>query len=136
LRQREKLQQLFTDNPLLVTKAIKCTPLDAEFLNKARDILEENYMDGDFTTLNFCEKLALNRNSVNNKIKAFTNLTTSEYIKNFRLEKAMHMLIGSNESINNIVMDAGFNSPQVFNKAFKVRFKCTPKEYRSANRQA
>lgn len=133
LRQREKLQKLFTENPFLRTKDIKCTPLDAEFLEKAVTILEKHYADGDFAVIDFCKELALNRNSVHNKIKAFTNQTTSEYIKNFRLEKAIRLLVGSNNSITHVYMDVGFNSPQAFNKAFKRRFNCTPTEYRKQN---
>ncbi len=133
LRQREKLQKLFTENPFLRTKDIKCTPLDAEFLEKAVTILEKHYADGDFAVIDFCKELALNRNSVHNKIKAFTNQTTSEYIKNFRLEKAIRLLVGSNNSITHIYMDVGFNSPQAFNKAFKRRYNCTPTEYRKQN---
>ncbi|MFT5819209.1 MAG: signal transduction histidine kinase/AraC-like DNA-binding protein [Crocinitomix sp.] len=133
LRQRKKLQTLFTEKPFLLAKDIKCTPLDAEFLEKAVKILEKHYSDGDFVVLDFCRELALNRNSVHNKIKAFTNQTTSEYIQNFRLEKAIRLLIGSNNSISNIYMDVGFNSPQAFNKAFKRRHHCTPTEYRNQN---
>ena len=130
LRQRKNLHKLFSENPLLYSKEIKCTPLDAEFIDKARQILENNYGDGDFSVNAFCAELALNRNSVNNKLNALANQSTAEYIKNFRLEKALKMLVETDTSISGIYVDCGFNSPQSFNKVFKKKYGCTPSEYR------
>ena len=130
LRGRKKMQEVFERNPLLLGQKIECTDLDADFLQKALKILEENYADGEFTTTQFCEKLSLNRNSVHNKIKAFTGQSTAQYIKNYRLEKATEMLLKTNETITAIYLENGFNSTQAFNKAFKAKYNCTPIEYR------
>lgn len=131
LRQRLNLHKLFSENPLLYSKEVKCTPIDSDFIDRARNILKDHFSNGDFSVRDFCMELALNRTSVNTKIKALTNQSTAEYIKNFRLEKAAKMLIESNSTIIEICTDTGFNNPQVFNKAFKKKFNSTPSKYRS-----
>ena len=135
LRQRKNLHKLFSENPLIYSKEIQCTPLDAKFLDNARTILDNNFDNGEFSLNEFCSELALNRNSVHNKIKALTNQSIAEYIKNFRLEKAVKMLIETTMSMTDIYVGAGFNSPQAFNKAFKKRFDSTPSEYRNVKQQ-
>lgn len=131
LRQRKRLQKLFTENPFINSKEIKCTKLDAEFIDKARSILEENFDNGEFTVNDFCKALALNRNSVHNKIKSFTNDNTSGFIRNFRLEKAAKLLLETNMSITDVYSNTGFNSPQSFNRVFKDKFKFSPSEFRN-----
>ena len=135
LRQRQHLHKLFSENPLLYSKDIKCTPLDADFVDRARKILEKFSSDGDFAVEEFCRELALNRTSVNTKIRALTNQSVAKYIKNFRLEKAVKLLLETNAGISAICTDSGFNSIQVFNKAFKKKYNMTPSVYRSEFRQ-
>lgn len=130
LRQRTHLHKLFSENPLLYSKEIKCTQLDAQFLDQARKILEKHFSDGDFSVEKFCSELASNRTSINNKLKALSNQTTASYIKNFRLEKAVKLLIETNLSIFDISISTGFKNSQVFNKSFKNKFSVTPSEYR------
>ena len=132
LRQRLHLHKLFSENPLLFSKEINCTALDADFIDKARNVLEKHYSNGDFTVNLFCMELGLNRTSVNNKLKALTNHSTASYIRNFRLEKALKMLIENKLTIKEISIDTGFNSIQVFNKAFKNKFETTPTVYRAS----
>ena len=134
LRQRKHVQKTFSRNPLRTPETIKCPPLDALFLENAQKILEEHFSNGDFTVVKFCSEIGLNRNSVYKKIKAYTGQTTSDYIKNFRLEKSIQLLLGSDEDITTIYLNCGFNSGQAFNKAFKKKYGDTPSEYRKENR--
>ena len=135
IRQRKQLQKLFNQNPLVHVKGIKCSDIDDAFFTKARTILAKNYQNGDFSVSDFCVELTLNRNSVHNKIMAFTNDNTSRYIKNFRLEKAAQMLMETTIAISDIYIKNGFNSSQAFNKAFKERFKITPTAFREEKRE-
>lgn len=130
LRQRKHLHKLFSENPFLLSKEAKCSNLDTQFLDRAQHIMEENYDDGEFSVNDFCTAIALNRNSVHNKMKALTGLSTSQYIKNFRLIKAAELLAKTEMNIIAVGEEAGFNSPQAFNKAFRERFEKTPSEFR------
>lgn len=54
----------------------------------------------------------------------------SEYLNDMRLERAKVMLCNTDKSIAEIAMDCGFQSVTYFNRLFKRRYKCTPKEIR------
>lgn len=134
LRQRKKLQKLYLENPLRFIKRDNLiSKLDSEFLEKVQSILESNYSNGDFTVNEFCKELALNRNSVHIKIKNYTGKGTGEYIRNYRLSRALTMLMESRMSIADISIACGFNSSQAFNQIFKKEFEVTPGQYRKNN---
>ncbi len=130
-RQRKRLQEQFIQNPMLSLDEFNCTPKDALFIKKARKILEKHYQNEELTVEEFCSALALNRNSVHNKLKAFTGENTSYFIRNYRLEKAVKLLSETDQSITEVWMSTGFKSAQVFSKAFKNKFKLSPSQYRS-----
>ena len=55
----------------------------------------------------------------------------SQYINNVRINYATTVLENSQESITSICLDCGFESQRTFNRAFKDRYKMTPREYRN-----
>ena len=55
----------------------------------------------------------------------------NKYLNGIRLNYAISDLENTNESITNICLDAGFESQRTFNRAFKERYKMTPREYRN-----
>lgn len=52
------------------------------------------------------------------------------YVNGVRLNYAIAALENTNESITSICMDAGFASQRTFNRAFKDRYKVSPREWR------
>ncbi len=58
------------------------------------------------------------------------DMTFTEYVNLLRLAKAEHCLLHSDKSVSEITYEYGFASTQYFNKLFKERNGCSPKEYR------
>lgn len=54
----------------------------------------------------------------------------NKYVNGIRLNYASAILENSQDSITNICLDCGFESQRTFNRAFKERYKVTPREYR------
>ena len=61
-----------------------------------------------------------------------TNLrmTPVEYIREYRLKKACELLADTDTPITQIAYGCGFGSGSYFGKIFRLRFRCTPWEYR------
>lgn len=53
------------------------------------------------------------------------------YVNGIRLNYAVSMLDGTNEPITSVCYDSGFESQRTFNRAFKERYRMTPREYRN-----
>lgn len=59
------------------------------------------------------------------------HITPAEYIKNYRLQMACHMLAKSKETITYISHACGLGSSSYFGKVFREQEGCTPIEYRN-----
>jgi AraC-like DNA-binding protein len=60
-----------------------------------------------------------------------TGRTLSEYIVDIRLGFAARMLVDSAKNISEICYECGFNNLSNFNRIFKARRNCTPREFRA-----
>lgn len=56
--------------------------------------------------------------------------TPFEYVQRRRMNRARHLLHGSDKSINEIATEAGYGSPFYFSRAFRARFGTSPRAYR------
>jgi AraC family cel operon transcriptional repressor len=60
--------------------------------------------------------------------------TPTAYILEIRLSYAANLLVNSNLSVLEIMLDAGFENASYFNRHFKARFAVTPRQFRQAIR--
>lgn len=62
--------------------------------------------------------------------KKHMNITMTEYLNGKRLEYATYLLKFSDSNISTIINEFGFSSVPYFNKIFKKKYGCTPREFR------
>lgn len=67
--------------------------------------------------------------------KLHTGKTLSEYIIDIRLGFASRLLIDSSRSVAEICYECGFNNLSNFNRIFKRKKDCSPKEFRMSYRK-
>lgn len=65
--------------------------------------------------------------------KQHTNMTSIEYLNQYRLEMAARRLKATDFSVTSIALESGFNNVSYFNRIFKKKFGVTPREYRSCS---
>ncbi len=69
-------------------------------------------------------------------LRCFRNtigITPIQYVKQYRIRRAAHLLTSTAEKIINIGTQCGFQEMSYFAKAFKEIMGCTPSEYRRRN---
>lgn len=104
---------------------------DGSFIEKINLYIEENIDNYNFNVNELSDLLGLSTTQVYRKIKALTGYSPVEYIRIYKLNKAMKMLIQTEYSIKEISYKSGFNSPSYFGKCFKKEYGQLPKNYRS-----
>lgn len=99
------------------------------FLEKVIREIEKNIHDSEFDVEKLCKALGLSQPQTYRKIKAITDLSISEFIRNTRLKKAARMFSENNLTVSEVAYQVGFNDPNYFTKCFTKLFGQTPTDY-------
>ena len=81
----------------------------------------------------FAELLFLSPNYLSDLLKKETGKTAQEYLHYYLIEEAKNNLLNTNDPINEIAFNLGFEYPQYFSKLFKSKTGMTPLAYRNMN---
>lgn len=103
---------------------------DELFLERLMKIINDNLEDTDFTVENLAEKAGISRVQLHRKLKDLVGISTSEFIRNFRLKQAAELLKDNKVNISQIAYLVGYSNPTLFSSNFKKAYGCSPKEYR------
>lgn len=57
-------------------------------------------------------------------------ITPVEYLRNYRIQKACHLLMETSESVTSVGLSCGFGNSSYFIKTFREKMGYTPQEYR------
>ncbi|WP_282043741.1 two-component regulator propeller domain-containing protein [Winogradskyella flava] len=132
-----RLSQLITSRQLIFNKYFSVisdsdnkttTSLDKEFIEKVLGYIEASIGDPNLNVESLAFQLNLSRSQFYRKIKALTNQTANEFIRNVRLIKAKQIIESGNNNISEVCYKVGFSSPSYFTKCFKSHFGVLPKE--------
>ena len=58
--------------------------------------------------------------------------TVKAYVKRLRLERAAFALNYTDRTVTDVALDAGYESHEAFTRAFRGRFGCAPRDFRSS----
>ena len=128
---REKLKEYFTREFLLNPKEVKLASPEDEFLKKAVKVVEENISNPNLNVELLMNELGVSRTQLFRKLKAITNYSASQFIRNIKLKRAAQLLQNKSYNITEVLYLSGFNSPSYFTACFKEMYGCLPKEYHS-----
>ena len=92
--------------------------MDQVFYKKLVDILEANYADDKFGSKELSERIGISRSQLHRKLNTLVQKSTSQFIREFRLEKSMVMLQSNLATASEISYRVGFNSPIIFQYLF------------------
>lgn len=129
IEQRKKLRQLFSHELVLQPKQISLPSRDAEFLSQLLSLLEEKHSDPDFNIDELAQDVAMSRMQLHRKLKALTDQSPGELLRNFRLERARQMLTNTGMQVSEVCYKAGFNNVSNFSKVFKEFTGVSPSEF-------
>ena len=102
---------------------------DKQFLHLFIDQLDRFYKDSEISVEKISKNIGVSRVHLYRKIKEITGLSPVDYIRNFRLAKAVQLLDQKRFSISEIAYQTGFSSPAYFSKCFRDLFEMTPTAY-------
>jgi len=129
--QRRKLQALYSQQKGISKKESGFfNSIDNEFLQKLTTTIDEHLEDEALTVEELAKKVNLSRSQLHRKLKALTDQSATEFLRNYRLDRAMELLRNKSGNIGTVAMMVGFPNQQYFSTRFKKRFGLSPSEVR------
>ncbi|MDR2919774.1 MAG: response regulator [Tannerella sp.] len=134
LENRKTVRETFNRSPWLPYSTLVSTKSDEAFLTRLNEEIEKNISDENFSVESLTDVLSISRSNFQRKLKGICGVTPGEYLRNYRLRKACHLLIETPLRINEVAFQVGFNSASYFTKAFIKCYKVSPKEFVQSNK--
>ena len=115
-------------NQLIIQSPVQSPELHP-WLQKFRDLIIE-HIDEEITGEWLSQHLFLSRSQIHRKLQSLANVSTTEYIKQIRLQQARKLLMETELSIEEISHKVGFKSASHFSTSFKAAFDQNPSALR------
>ena len=117
LAQADKVEQVKVkgNNDVLMEKIMRC--------------VNENLSDPDFGMEVLTREVGISRAQLHRKMKELTGISTSEFIRNLRLEQAARLIREKKVNITQVAYAVGFNNQAHFSTVFKKHFGMSPTEF-------
>ncbi len=103
------------------------------FMEQVMAVLEANFSSSEFGPNELSEKMGMSRNVLNKKLNAEIGFTSSQFIRNYRLDFARKLLAENfaDRNITEIAYKSGFNDPKYFTRCFTKQYGTSPSNYRA-----
>ena len=102
--------------------------MDDEFIQKLKEILESNLSNENFGVKELAVEAGISRSQLHRRLHDAVSKSSSQFIREYRLQKAMEMLKANAATASEIAYRVGFSSPTYFSTAFKSFYGYSPGE--------
>ena len=107
---------------------------DSRRVQKVQKYIADHYQE-DIRLADMADMVGMTSVSFSRFFHLRTGKTLSEYIIDIRLGFATRLLVDSSQTIAEICYDCGFNNLSNFNRMFRKKKECSPKEFRENYRK-
>ena len=112
---------------------IKGRSYSSNYVERCKDYVRKHFKEKIYLE-DIAEKLGISTGYLSRLFKKETGQNLQDYIVDFRVERAVNLLVYSDESIPDIAEYVNFPSQSYFGRVFKERKGMTPKQYRDKNK--
>lgn len=106
----------------------------AEMITVISDYIQNNYAKP-LLLREISAKLGYDYNYMSRYFRKVFQMTFTEFVNTYRLERAIELLENTDKDIITISYESGFQSVRNFNAFFKKNLKTTPTQYRKTSRK-
>jgi signal transduction histidine kinase/DNA-binding NarL/FixJ family response regulator len=127
--QRQKLKDHYFKDHQIETKAKVHSIKDKEFVDQLLSIIEDQLNNPELDVEFICKKIGMSRTKLYQKIKYITGQSIGDFVRTFRLKKAMEIMTKEDVLLTEVMYRVGMQTQSYFTKAFKKEFGKTPTQF-------
>jgi DNA-binding response OmpR family regulator len=125
---RKQLREKYKRELILKPSEVSVNSIDESFLLKVMKVVDENLDNENFNMDKLGQGVAMSRSQIHRKLHALTNQSATQFIRSYRLDRAMDLIKKNAGSISEIAYMVGFSDPSYFSKCFHEQFNLTPSD--------
>ncbi len=125
---RKRLREKYSMAIELKPSELKSESMEDRFLKKVMTVVESHIMDPSFGLEQFASAVGMSKIQLYRKLKALTQHTPNEFIRDIRLQRANQLLRNRTGNVAEVAYQVGFKNLSYFSKTFKEKFGKTPSE--------
>ncbi|SFR31345.1 AraC-type DNA-binding protein [Robiginitalea myxolifaciens] len=84
-----------------------------------------------YSLKDLCNRSGMSSSKLQEGFKFLYQRTVADYIRNVRLERAEYLLRKTDMNVSEVVYSVGLTSRSYFCKIFKLKYKCSPRDYKT-----
>jgi signal transduction histidine kinase/DNA-binding response OmpR family regulator/GrpB-like predicted nucleotidyltransferase (UPF0157 family) len=104
---------------------------ERRFLMEFEALIDKNIKDSTLSVEKLSQELGMSRVQLFRKMSALTNKNVTDYIAEYKLQKAKILLKEQEKNIAEIAYELGFSTPSYFTTFFKQKTNQTPTDWRN-----
>ncbi len=132
---RQQMREKYLAQSLVQPGSVIVPSSQKVFLERLISIIKNNISNEKFSVVVLCREIGMSRTQLHRKIKSVTNQSTTEFIRNYRLQLAAELLTQDAGNIAEISNRVGFGSQAYFTKLFQELYGATPFEYKKQHKE-
>lgn len=105
---------------------------DELLMERIMKAVNKNLSNSDFNVDMLTQEVGISRAQLHRKMKEMTGISTSEFIRNIRLEQAARLLKEQKINVTQVAYTVGFSNLAHFSTIFRKQFGVSPSEYAEA----
>jgi len=102
--------------------------MENDFLSQLQDVIKQNISDEMFGVSELAAEIGMSRSNLLRRIKKYTNVSASQFIRQVKLQEAMEMLKKTSLTVSEVSYKVGFSSTSYFIKCFREEYGYPPGE--------
>jgi len=102
---------------------------DELLMERIMKAINKNLSDSDFNVDMLTQEVGISRAQLHRKMKEMTGISTSEFLRNIRLEQAARLLRERKINVTQVAYTVGFSNLAHFSTIFRKHFGIAPSEY-------
>lgn len=128
IEQRQRLKEKFAGELQIRPTQVTLNSVDERFLKAVMQEIEKNLGNEFFTVEELARSVGFSRSQLHRKLKALTDKSANQLIREFRLTRAKDLLEQNSASVSEIAYQVGYSNLSYFSKSYKEAFGKLPSE--------
>lgn len=100
------------------------------FYTRFLEVVQAEMGNAELSVDQMASMMGLGRSQLYRKIKALTNCSPVELLRNLRLKRARNLLLTTDKSVSEIAYEVGFSAPAYFSRCYREAYHETPSDLR------